>query len=187
MLSNTSTRYLVELCDKYPENKYVVVEWPELKSLWEYAPEDFDFDESWKELKMNECIVYKYKDEDEVCFTLTDKARVLVQEYKMFIEQTLASQQVSSSAQKSSSKKIDEQALTNEQREILKDTFVKTDSDGRTVMVMPKEAAEKKKRFEFKKIKQSAFAGGFVGGLISGLIFGIIFGIIGGIIGGMLG
>lgn len=184
MLSNTSTRYLAELCDKYPENKYVVVEWPELKELWEYAPEDFDFDESWKELKMNNCIVYKYKDEDEVCFTLTDKARVLVQEYKVLVEQALNAQQP---APKTVSRKTESEDFHHEQEQILKDAYVQTNPDGRTVMIMPKDVAEKKKRFEFKKIKQNAFAAGFIGGLVSGLICGIIFGIIGGIIGAMLG
>lgn len=180
MLSNTTTRYLAELCDKFPDNKYVVVEWSELKSMWKDAPEDFDFDESFKELKMNDCIIYKYKDEDEVCFTLTDKARVLIQEYRVFIEQAVAAQQT---AKKTVAKKGDkEEQLSAEQKEIIKDSYVQAGADGRAVMIMPTEVAEKKKKFEFKRIKQNAFASGFLGGLVGGLVFGLIFGIIGGII-----
>lgn len=185
MLSNTSTRYLAELCDKYPENKYVVAEWSELKGLWQNAPEDFVFDESWNELKMNSCIVYKYKDEEEVCFTLTDKARVIVQEYKVLVEQAIAAQQAAIKA--SSKKHGDEQEIADQQAEILKDTYVQTGDDGRTVVIMPQTAVEKKKKFELKSLKQNAFVGGFVGGLVSGIVFGLIFGIIGGLIAAAIG
>ena len=87
MLSNTSTLYLVDLCDKYPDNKYVVVEWRDLACVNTNPNENFDLAEVWNELKMNGCLINKYKDEEEVCFTLTDKSRVLVQEYKLLTEQ----------------------------------------------------------------------------------------------------
>lgn len=185
MLSNTSTRYLSELCDKYPENKYVVVEWTELKELWENAPEDFDFEETWNELKINNCVVYKYKDDEEVCFTLTDKARVIVQEYKVLVEQAIAAQQA---AMKASSKKQDDDEVIDQNGEgLLKDSYVQTRDDGSTVVIMPQGTVEKKKRFELKALKHNAFASGFLGGLISGGVLGLIFGIIGGIIAKLIG
>ncbi|MDE6885192.1 MAG: hypothetical protein K2P32_05395, partial [Clostridia bacterium] len=84
MLTNTTTLYLVNLCDAYPDNKFVVVEWNDLKSLGNFE-EGVELSEMWKELKMNGCIINKYADGEEVCFSLTDKARVLVQEYKVLM------------------------------------------------------------------------------------------------------
>lgn len=185
MLSNTNTRFLAELCDKYPENKYIIVEWTELKSLWDSAPEDFDFDEAWNELKINNCVVYKYKDDEEVCFTLTDKARVIVQEYKVLVEQAIAAQQA---AMKASAKKQDDDDLSTQNSEaFLKDTYMQTRDDGSTVVIMPQSTVEKKKKFELKELKHNAFASGFIGGLISGGVLGLIFGLIGGIIAKLIG
>ncbi len=33
MLTNSATLYLVDICDKYPDNKYLVVEWEDLKAI----------------------------------------------------------------------------------------------------------------------------------------------------------
>lgn len=162
MLTNTATLYLVDLCDAYPDNKYVVVEWGDLKGL--SRQEELDLKEVWKELKMNGCIINKYADDEEVCFTLTDKARVLVQEYKVLIEQMAAQEQ----------NKDDAQSLDN--------SYIKTDENGSLVLMPTGGEVVKKRKFELKELKKSAMGRGFLGGLISGSILGLIFGIIGGII-----
>lgn len=179
MLSNTSTRYLAELCDKYPENKYIIVEWDELKSLWEKAPEDFDFDDTWNEIKINNCIEYKYKDEEEVCFTLTDKARVIVQDYKVLLEKALAAQQA---AMKASLKKPDDEESVDSNEDLLKDTYVQTTEDGSTVVIRPQEKVEQQKQYELQIVRKKAFYSGLTGGLLSGSVLGMIFGILGGFI-----
>ena len=164
MLSNKSTLYLVTLCDKYPDNKYIVVEWRDLIALNTTDEGNFDIAEVWNELKMNGCLIIKYKDEDEVCFTLTDKARVIVQEYKVLMEQM--------------SKQSEEEKTDTP----IGETFIRTDENG-SLMFMPggNESARKRK-FELKKMKKSAMGRGFFGGLISGGICGLLFGLLGGII-----
>ena len=163
MLSNTSTLYLVDLCDKYPENKYIVAEWADLSAINTNGEENFDVKEVWNELKMNGCLINKYKDDDEVCFTLTDKSRVLVQEYKLLMEQSAKQSEDGSS------------------ETIMGEGFIKTDENG-SLVFMPNGNEVKKRRFEIKKLKKGAMSRGFLGGLISGGIFGLLFGLLGGII-----
>ena len=160
MLSNTSTLYLVDLCEKYPENRYLVAEWDDLTAINTHADENFDVREVWNELKMNGCLINKYKDDDEVCFTLTDKSRVIVQEYKLLMEQSAKQESDSADAPEG---------------------FIKTDESG-SLVFMPNGNEVKKRKFEIKKIKKGAMSRGFLGGLISGGIFGLIFGLLGGII-----
>ncbi|MDE5549648.1 MAG: hypothetical protein K2J13_05300, partial [Clostridia bacterium] len=162
MLSNTTTLYLVDLCDKFPDNKYLVVEWSDLAAINTHESENFDLQEVWNELKINGCLINKYKDDDEVCFTLTDKSRVLVQEYKLLMEQ--------------SEKQADGASDTP-----MGEGFIKTDENG-SLVFMPNGNEVKKRRFEIKKIKKGAMSRGFLGGLISGGICGLLFGLLGGII-----
>ena len=162
MLTNSATLYLVDLCDKYPDNKYLVVEWEDLNAL-NTQETPIDLKALWKELKMNGCLVNKYADENEVCFTLTDKARVLVQEYKAYLEQL-----------KAQSSGAEDETLSN--------SFIKTDENGSLVVMPTSGEAVKKRRFEVKKLKKGAMGRGFLGGLISGSIMGLVFGIIGGLI-----
>lgn len=167
MLSNTSTLYLVDLCDKYPDNKYIVAEWDDLNAINTHESESFDLQDVWKDLKMNGCLINKYKDEDEVCFTLTDKSRVLVQEYKLLIEK-MANQSEDSAASS------------------MGEGFIKTDESGSLVFMQNGNELVKKRKFEIKKIKKGAMSRGFLGGLISGGIFGLLFGLLGGIIANLL-
>ena len=169
MLSNTSTQYLVSLCDRYPENKYVIVEWEDLAKLNSTEDEDFNIAEVWKELRMNGCLINKYKDDDEVCFTLTDKSRVLVQEYKLLMEQ------------------MAKESKDKSQSATLGESYIKTDDTG-SLVLMPANSGEvaKKKKFELKKMKKTAVGRGFLGGLISGGIFGLLFGLIGGFLANLI-
>ena len=166
MLTNSATLYLVDICEKYPDNKYIVAEWEDLKALNTQENPDFDLQALWKELKMNGCLVNKYADDEEVCFTLTDKARVLVQEYKVYLEQM----------------KAQAEAEGQETSDGLDNAFIKTDENGSLVVMPTSGEAVKKRKFELKKLKKNAMGRGFIGGLISGAIAGLIFGIIGGII-----
>ena len=165
MLTNSATLYLVDLCDKYPDNKYIVAEWEDLKAINTQEDTPIDLQGLWKELKMNGCIINKYADDDEVCFTLTDKARVLVQEYKAYLEQMTA-----------------QADADGQEAEILDNAFIKTDENGSLVVMPTTGEAVKKKKFEIKKLKKGAMSRGFLGGLISGSIMGLVFGILGGII-----
>ena len=162
MLTNTATLYLVNLCDAYPDNKYLVVEWSDLKAL--SSQEELNISEVWKELKMNGCVNNKYADDDEVCFTLTDKARVLVQEYKVLMEQMSSSEQGEDDGQN------------------LDNSYIKTDENGSLVIMPTGGDVVKKRKFELKELKKSAMGRGFLGGLLSGGIVGLIFGVLGGII-----
>ncbi len=168
MLTNAATLYLVDLCDKFTDNKYVVVEWGELSALSSQPAENFDVNATWKELKMNGCVVNKYADSEEVCFMLTDKARVLVQEYKVLMEQMKAQEDAQS-------------------QEDIAHSYIKTDEQGSLVVMPTSAVAAKKKRFEVKKLKKSAFTSGMLGGLISGGVLGLIFGLLGGLIVNLIG
>ncbi len=165
MLTNSATLYLVDICDKYPDNKYLVVEWEDLKAIGKQDDPNFDLKALWKELKMNGCLINKYADEQEVCFTLTDKARVLVQEYKAYLEQMRAQAE----------------ADDKEPGE-LDNAFIKTDENGSLVVMPSNGDAVKKRKFEVKKLKKSAMGRGFLGGLLSGGIMGLIFGVLGAVI-----
>lgn len=137
MLTNSATLYLVDLCDKYPDNKYIVAEWEDLKAINTQEDTPIDLQGLWKELKMNGCIINKYADDDEVCFTLTDKARVLVQEYKAYLEQMKA-----------------QADADGQEAEILDNAFIKTDENGSLVVMPTTGEAVKKKKFEIKKLKK---------------------------------
>ena len=163
MLTNSATLYLVDLCDKFPDNKYVVMEWEDLKSLNTQEDENFDVQGLWKELKMNGCLINKYADNDEVCFTLTDKARVLVQEYKAYVEQMKAQ-------------------ADGQETDGLDNAFIKTDENGSLVVMPTTGDAVKKRKFEIKKLKKSAMGRGFLGGLIGGAVAGLVFGVLAAII-----
>ena len=163
MLTNTTTLYLVNLCDAYPDNKFVVVEWNDLKSLGNFE-EGVELSEMWKELKMNVCIINKYADGEEVCFSLTDKARVLVQEYKVLMEQMAA------------------QEKDDSEKHSLDNSYIKTDENGSLVIMPSSGEVIKKRKFELKELKKSAMGRGFLGGLLSGGIIGAIFGVLGGLI-----
>lgn len=165
MLTNLATLYLVDLCDKYPDNKYIVAEWEDLKAINTQEDTPVDVQSLWKELKMNGCLINKYADEEEVCFSLTDKARVLVQEYKAYLEQMKAQADVS-----------------GQETDGLDNAFIKTDENGSLVVMPTGGDAVKKRKFEIKKLKKSAMGRGFLGGLVSGGIMGLIFGLIGGLI-----
>lgn len=166
MLTNSATLYLVDICDKYPDNKYIVVEWQDLKAINTQQDDSFDLNALWKELKMNGCIINKYSDEDEVCFTLTDKARVLAQEYKAYLEQL----------------KAQAEAEGEERTDELDNAFIKTDESGSLVVMPSSGNVVKKRKFDVKKVKKSAMSRGFLGGLLSGSIMGLIFGLIGAMI-----
>ncbi|MDE7208744.1 MAG: hypothetical protein K2O31_02565 [Clostridia bacterium] len=165
MLTNSATLYLVDICDKYPDNKYLVVEWEDLKAISTQEDPNFDLQALWKELKMNGCLVNKYADEQEVCFTLTDKARVLVQEYKAYLEQMKAQAEAD-----------------DKEPSGLDNAFIKTDENGSLVVMPSSNDAVKKRKFEVKKLKKSAMGRGFLGGLLSGCIMGLIFGVLGAVI-----
>ncbi|MDE6211703.1 MAG: hypothetical protein K2K85_01355 [Clostridia bacterium] len=165
MLTNSATLYLVDICDKYPDNKYLVVEWEDLKAISTQEDPNFDLQALWKELKMNGCLVNKYADEQEVCFTLTDKARVLVQEYKAYLEQMKAQAEAD-----------------DKEPSGLDNAFIKTDENGSLVVMPSSNDAVKKRKFEVKKLKKSAMGRGFLGGLLSGGIMGLIFGVLGAVI-----
>lgn len=165
MLTNSATLYLVDICDKYPDNKYLVVEWEDLKAINTQEDPNFDLKALWKELKMNGCLINKYADEQEVCFTLTDKARVLAQEYKAYLEQMKAQADADDK---------DTGGLDN--------AFIKTDENGSLVVMPSSGDAVKKRKFEVKKLKKSAMGRGFLGGLLSGGIMGFVFGVLGAVI-----
>ncbi|MDE7348466.1 MAG: hypothetical protein K2N53_02260, partial [Clostridia bacterium] len=169
MLTNSATLYLVDICDKYPDNKYLVVEWEDLKAISTQEDPNFDLKALWKELKMNGCLVNKYADEQEVCFTLTDKARVLAQEYKAYLEQMKAQAEAD-----------------DKEPNGLDNAFIKTDENGSLVVMPSSGDVAKKKKFEVKKLKKSAMGRGFLGGLLSGGIMGLIFGVLGAVIVGLL-
>ncbi|MDE6362321.1 MAG: hypothetical protein K2L53_05020, partial [Clostridia bacterium] len=130
---------------------------------------NFDLKALWKELKMNGCLVNKYADEQEVCFTLTDKARVLAQEYKAYLEQMKAQAEAD-----------------DKEPSGLDNAFIKTDENGSLVVMPSSGDVAKKKKFEVKKLKKSAMGRGFLGGLLSGGIMGLIFGVLGAVIVGLL-
>lgn len=149
MLSKTQTQYLVVLTDKFLEHGFVIQEWDELKSL---CLEGMDFDECWEQLNVNGCLTIKFKDAEQVCFKLTDRARLLVQDYKIMQQQV----------------------------EISAKTMLQSDSMGRTIMVVPQEdnaedenlSKQSQTDNKTKVRKNRGFWSGLIGGLLGGLLSG---------------
>ena len=154
MLTISQSELLVNLYDKYFGKGYVIAEWDELFCL--YSQEQFtqdDFFDSWEQLKVDNCIIQKFRDNEQVCFCLTDKAKSISQDFVVMQEQTLSHS----------------------------NAVVQTDSLGRTIVVLPKnqtieesinEVAQNSKKEAVRSSKSKGFWSGLLGGIFGGLISG---------------
>ena len=97
-------------------------------------------------------------------FFFDRQARVLVQEYKVLMEQMAA------------------QEKDDSEKQSLDNSYIKTDENGSLVIMPSSGEVIKKRKFELKELKKSAMGRGFLGGLLSGGIIGAIFGVLGGLI-----
>ncbi|MEG1394487.1 MAG: hypothetical protein RSD04_01925 [Clostridia bacterium] len=168
MLTGQSTEVLQKLCDLLQDGAYKVLEWKEIFDAEEF--DDATAKKIWRELKFNQCVDVKFSDEEEVCFAVTDKSRLIVQELAQMALEKLS-----------------------------KNTFVKTDNQGRTCVVIPNEELQDSSQAvanavatvnlptkkQGKKGGIKAFFWGVLGGLFGGGIGGgIVYAILNFLIGG---
>lgn len=146
MLSQSATDLNIALCEKIEGNNFVIFAWEDIAALMEEC-EISSCQELFEELRLNACVNLKYKDEEQACFSMTDKARIITSEI---------------------------QALLNTEGE--QETLVKTDSDGNAVFVIPKTKAALENISNKKTSKIGGFWAGFLGGIVSsGIFYAIIY------------
>ncbi len=144
MLTNDAIDFLAILSDSISSRGYFVKEWGELAELKEGL--DIDMCKKYfRQLKINGCADVKYFDEQEICFALTDKASLIVDDYKVLNEQGSTSSQV-----------------------------VK-DNDGRIVAVIPRKLKERKFDFKSWIVCfLGGILGGLIGGGILYAILNVV-------------
>ena len=148
MLSESATKLVMALCDKINGKEYVIYSWDEVKNSYDQKAALEDVQKIFEEARLNLCINQKYKDDDEVCFTMTDKARLIKQDYELL-----------------------------EKAEETHEKVIKTDDAGNSVIVLPKTSHEvvaaKKKTLSYKV---TSFLYGIFGGVLGGgIIYAIIY------------
>ena len=139
MLSESATKLIISLCDKINGKDFVIYSWDDVKASYGEDVALDDVKQLFEEARLNLCITQKYKDDDEVCFAMTDKALLIKQDCELL-------------------KKAEK---TNEQ-------VIKTDEEGNSVIVIPKTTAEVKAQKKKLSIKIQAFLFGILGGLLGG-------------------
>ena len=150
MLTNKATDLILGLCDKIGSKEYVIYSWEEVAKCYDKKAEISEIQELFEEARLNNCVNQKYKDDDEVCFAITDKALLIKHDYKAL-------------------KKAEEDATP----------LVKADDEGNAVLVLPTSTQEFNKIKEGRRtlsIKVSAFLYGLLGGALGGgIVYGIIY------------
>ena len=130
------------LCKAIEGKEYVIYSWEEVAACYDkdVAPEEVKA--FFEEVRLNQCINQKYADSDEVCFALTDKARLIKQDVEILAK-----------------------------AEAKKEKVIKTDESGNSVIVIPKTTAEvKTMKRKPMGIRLLGFLYGILGGLLGGSI-----------------
>ena len=150
MLSHAATELTIALSKQITDTSFVIYSWQDIASLI-LNDKEVSIEECKKlfeEIRINGCLVVKYKDDEEVCFSSTDKAVVLVQEME---------------------------ALSNQNS--IQETMVKTDESGHATIVMPttQKALDKINKKKSLSAKFSNFIYGILGGIVGGItVYAII-------------
>ena len=83
MLSDKATQLtiaLVEKIDAKVGGAYKIFGWDEIAPLVGKETVDQELKDLFEEVRLNSCLTLKYKDDNEVCFAMTDKAILLKQD-----------------------------------------------------------------------------------------------------------
>ncbi len=149
MLTVQQTQFLSKLSHNFQDKGYVIQEWNDIFDLLgDEKPDNTTCKEMWEQIKINNCIIIKFKDEEQVCFCMTDKAKLLCQEFDLMQQQ----------AQE-------------------KSAVISQDSLERTVMVLP-DSSQIEKIIDTKatkpkfRYKVGAFFAGLLGGVLGGFLSG---------------
>jgi len=140
MLSESATKLIMDLCGKINGSDFVIYTWEEVKNTYDENAALEDVQEIFEEARLNLCINQKYKDDDEVCFSMTDKARLIKQDYELM-----------------------------KKAEVKHEKVIKTDDAGNSVIVLPKtshEVVAVHKKTLSNKI--ASFLYGILGGVLGG-------------------
>lgn len=83
MISKEATLLFAKIADNITESGYVVKDWSELFALLgESRPKDDKLKEMWEQIKFYGYVVQKFKDDEQVCFAITDKGKLYQEELK---------------------------------------------------------------------------------------------------------
>lgn len=146
MLSETATKLIIALGKKTGGKDYVIYTWNEVKEAFGEDIAVEEIQNLFEEARLNQCVSQKYRDDDEVCFALTDKGLLIKQDYELLMKQ-----------------------------EETKQTVIKTDESGNSVIVLPKASHEIAPVKKGLSIKITAFLYGLLGGVLGGaLVCGIM-------------
>ncbi|MCR4874444.1 MAG: hypothetical protein K5923_01710 [Clostridia bacterium] len=144
MLSERATKLVMGLSKVISGKEYVIYSWDEVAKCFD--EKDVAIDEIknvFEEVRLNQCINQKYKDDDEVCFALTDKALLIKNDYEVL-----------------------------EKAKVSKEQVIKTDEQGNSVIVIPKTENEIAPLTKSPKVifNLGAFLWGILGGGLGGAI-----------------
>ncbi len=149
MLSERATKLVMGLSKVISGKEYVIYSWDEVAKCFD--EKDVSLDEVknvFEEVRLNQCLNQKYKDDDEVCFALTDKALLIKNDYEVL-----------------------------EKAKISKEKVIKTDEQGNSVIVIPKTENEiapitKKPKiiFNLGAFLWGILGGGFGGAIVCGIM-----------------
>ena len=148
MLTDKATKLVLALCDKIGSKEYVIYSWEDVAKCYDEKSSIDDVKALFEEGRLNQCLTQKYKDDDEVCFAITDKALLIRHDYN---------------------------ALTNATEDAA--PLVKTDEDGNSVLVLPtsnEQLKKIKKGTRALSYKLTAFLYGLLGGVLGGAIVYVI-------------
>ena len=151
MLSESATKLILNLCNKIEGKEYVIYSWDEVKACYDDDVALEEVQQLFEEARLNLCITQKYKDDDEVCFSMTDKARLIKQDCELMLK-----------------------------AEKKKEKVIKTDEAGNSVIVLPKTSnevmAQKKQNRAPLSQRLISFLYGILGGVLGGgIIYAIIY------------
>lgn len=143
MLSQKATDLNIALCEKIEGSNFVIMSWEDIFGvLLEEKPDDNTCRQLFEELRLNACVTLKYKDEEQACFAMTDKARLIAEEIKALVE-------------------VEEN----------KETMIKTDENGHAMFVVPKTKMALENISKSKKeSSMKSFLAGMLGGVLGGAI-----------------
>ena len=144
MLTEKATKLTMGLCENIGSKEYVIYSWDEVAKCYSEDADINEIKELFEEVRLNQCVNQKYKDDDEVCFAITDKALLIKHDYEAM-----------------------------EKAEKTATPLVKTDDNGNSVIVIPQSAPQLEKYTKKKKtlgLKLTAFLYGLLGGVLGGAI-----------------
>ena len=147
MLTDKAAKLVIGLCDKIGSKEYVIYSWEDVAKCLDDKADVEEVKTLFEQVRINGCVNQKYKDDEEVCFAMSDKGLLIKHDYQAL-------------------KSAEEDATP----------LVQADESGNAVLVLPKSSQELHKIKRNVSTKVVAFLYGILGGVLGGaIVYGIIY------------